>query len=62
MSESNLQQLEGNTAYPSDLNISDNHHLEPPAEQVSNEVDVNCGVPNIEHHVSRMLWSEYSAI
>lgn len=40
MLEGDFEQFEENRACPSDIPVSHNHHLAPPAEQVSHEVHV----------------------
>ncbi len=56
VSESDFQQFKNQTANPAKLNVSDDHHLEPPTEEVSYEVDVEGRIVDIVHIVFRVLW------
>jgi hypothetical protein len=62
VSEGDLKELEGNTANPASFYISNDHHLEPPTEQVGNEVNVHCGIPNVGYHVVWVIRSEKPAV
>jgi hypothetical protein len=42
VSECDLEQFEGDAADPAHPYISDNHHLEPPAHQMRDKVNVHC--------------------
>jgi len=42
VTECDLEDLEDHTANPAHLDISDDHHLEPPAHQMRDKVNVHC--------------------
>ena len=48
VSERNLDELEGKGYEPSDLGISNDHHFEPPATEMGDEVDVENCIVDIE--------------
>jgi hypothetical protein len=50
MAEGYLKQFKYNTAYPAHLHVSDNHHFEPPSEQVSEKVNIyGCLIHIVKH-------------
>lgn len=70
MAEGDFEDLEHNTGDPADLDVSDDHHLEPPSEQMRlhfrheeyDEVDIEDGVVNVEELRFGVLRSEDPAI
>ena len=60
--ECNLQYFKYDAADPAQLHIPDDHHLEPPAEQMGCKVHIHCRVINIVHNVGRMLWCPNPAV
>jgi hypothetical protein len=62
VSESYFQDFEGNAAYPAELNISNDHHFEPPSTKVGKEMYIHSCIPDIGKEVVRIFRSIYSAI
>lgn len=57
-----LDKLKGATDDPGNLGVPDDHHLEPPAGQVSDEMHVKHSVVDVAHARHRVLWGENAAI
>jgi hypothetical protein len=55
VTESDLKKLEYDTANPAHLDISDDHHFEPPSKQVSQEMHINRGIPQVKKFICRVL-------
>lgn len=62
MSETNFNQFEGQTCNPSNLGVSDNHHFEPPASEMCDEVDIINVFHNVGILTMWVLGSEHSAV
>jgi hypothetical protein len=62
VTEGDLEDLEDHTAYPAHLDISDNHHLKPPAKEVSHEMHVNRSIPDVKELICWVLRSIESAV
>jgi len=55
VTEGDLEDLEDHTADPAHLDISDDHHLEPPTKEVCHEMHINCSIPYIKELIRWVL-------
>jgi len=62
VTEGDLKQLKHDAVDPAHFDVTDDHHFEPPPEQMSKEVHVHCRVPDVEERVVRVLWGIDSAV
>ena len=62
MSEGDLEELEDDAVDPAHFDVADDHHLEPPAEEVREEVNVHCCLVNVEERALGVLWRVEAAV
>ncbi len=62
MSKGDFKDFEDCTANPAHLDISNDHHLEPPTKKMSDEVHIKGRVININENALWVLWGVDSAI
>jgi len=47
MTEGNFKQFEDNAAYPAHIDISYDHHFEPPTKKMSYKMNIYSSIPNV---------------
>ena len=57
VSECYFKELKSNAAYPAHQGVTDNHHFEPPTQQVGDKVNIYCRIINVSKAVHRVFWS-----
>lgn len=55
VSEGDLEDFEAGRGHPADFEVADNHHFEPPAEEVGGKVDVHHSVIDVVELALRVI-------